>query len=293
MTLVVFLAYAAGGGLGYAASRINRLASVWGYFIRAQLILASAVISLLAAWRLQGLADLLWPVLVTGASVIVVGVAYLVTPASPERPGRAVLRGWAANSNGGFWVIPVATAVAGPAGSVIAVLIDRAIVLVFGYFTWVLRRYAPIKQRVRTSWIDQAPLIALIIGLTLNYFSDAPAWTATALTWLAPVMAATGAAMYVGSVLHPSQRLPWRPGMRVWALLNAVRIALLIPLAFLAPTAPIAVALILCAFTVPAFFPPQLSILYGYSDSVVAAASRWTWLFAPIGLVAAEIVIRL
>ena len=135
MTVVVLLAYAAGASLGYAASRGERFASVWRLFIRAQFLVASAVISLLAAWRLNGFSDLLWPVLVTLVSCGIVGVAYLLTPASPERPGRAVLRGWAANSNGGFWVIPVATAVAGPAGTVIAVLIDRAVVVAFGFFT--------------------------------------------------------------------------------------------------------------------------------------------------------------
>ena len=154
-----------------------------------------------------------------------------------------------------------------------------------------LRKHAPIKQQVRTSWIDQSPLIALVVGLLLGVISDAPEWTASVLQWLAPVVAAIGAAVFVGSVLHPSQRIEWRPGVRVWALLSLARIAMMVPLAFLAPTEPIAVALVLGAFSIPAFFPSSLSVLYGYTDSVVAASVRLGWIFAPIGLVAAGFII--
>ncbi|MBM3686849.1 MAG: YbjQ family protein [Actinobacteria bacterium] len=148
---------------------------------------------------------------------VLVGIAYLLTPPSPERPGRAALRGWAAIPNPGFWLIPVATAIAGAPGAVIAVLIDRVALAAFAIWVWVLRRHAPIQQQVRTSWIDQSPLIALVVGLLLGVISDAPEWTASVLQWLAPVVAAIGAAVFVGSVLHPSQRIEWRPGVRVGA----------------------------------------------------------------------------
>ncbi|MGI9198015.1 MAG: hypothetical protein ACR2KE_11195 [Candidatus Nanopelagicales bacterium] len=293
MTLVVLLAYGLGAAAGWGFSRSDRVAPAWRVIIRVQLLLVSVFVSLLAAWRLQGLADLVWP-LIGGAMVIVlVASAFLVTPKGPERPGRAMLRGWAVIPNGGYWVIPVATAIAGAHGAVFAVLIDRVNVLIAGFMTWVLRRYAPIPQRTRTSWVDQGPVIALLVGLVLNYFSDAPEWTATALVWTAPVMAMTGAAVFVGSVLHPSQRIAWRPGVRPWAVLVAVRVALFLPLAFLAPGVAIPIGFLLFAFSIPAFFPPQLSILYGYADPVVAAAVRWGWVFAPIGIAAAEIAFRM
>ena len=293
MTLVVLLGYLVGATAGWGFSRSERVAPAWRVIIRVQLILVSVFVSLLAAWRLNGLADLVWP-LIGGAMVLVlIGTAFFVTPRGPERPGRAALRGWAVIPNGGYWVIPVATAIAGAPGAVFAVLIDRVNVLIAGLMTWSLRRYAPIKQRRRTSWVDQGPVIALLIGLVLNYFSDAPDWTATALVWTAPIMAMTGAAVFVGSVLHPSQRIPWRPGMKPWAFLVCVRIALFLPLAFLAPGVAIPVGFFLFAFSIPAFFPPQVSILYGYADPVVAAAVRWGWIFAPVGIAAAEIAYRM
>lgn len=291
MTAIVFVAYGIGAALGYAVARGGRLVPVWRVFIRANLLLTSIVLSVLAGWRVSGFADLLWPVVVTAVMFVLVGIAYLLTPASPERPGRAALRGWSAIPNPGFWLIPVATAIAGAPGAVIAVLIDRVALASFAIWVWVLRKHAPIKQQVRTSWIDQSPLIALGVGLILGVVSDAPDWTASVLQWLAPVVAAIGAAVFVGSVLHPSQRIEWRPGVRVWALLSLARIAMMVPLAFLAPTEPIAVALVLGAFSIPAFFPSSLSVLYGYTDSVVAASVRLGWIFAPVGLVAAGFII--
>ena len=284
--------YLIGALAGYAASRGNRIAAQWRRLIRVQLLCVSAVLSFLAAWRLPAAADLIWPAFVTIVAIALVGVAYLLTPKSSERAGRAVLRGWSAIPNPGFWVVPLAAAIAGPVGLIVAVFIDRVMIFFFGFFVWILRRQAPIKQQMRTSWIDQSPLIALLIGLVLNAFTQPPAWTGVVLVWSVPLLAAIGAAMFVGSVLHPSQQIPWRPGIRVWLLLIAMRIALLVPLVLIAPNAPIAAVLVLCAFSIPAFYPPQLSVLYGYADSVVAAASRRGWVFAPVGVLLALAIMR-
>jgi hypothetical protein len=287
MTGVVLLAYLAGAMGGALAARSERLARVWRVIIRLQIVMVSVAVSILAAWRLEGFGDLAWPLLGGAFSIAVVGSAWFVTPRGPDRPGRAVLRGWSASANGGFWVIPVATAIGGAPAAVFAVLVDRVFIAIFAAFTWILRRYAPRPQRMRTSWIDQAPLIALGVGLILNVTVDTPDWTATALLWSAPLMALAGAGVFVGSVMHPSQRIPWRPGVPAWIFLSALRISLFLPAAFLAPNAPIAIAFALFALSIPAFFPPQLSILYGYRDSVVAAAVRWGWIFAPVGIVVA------
>ncbi|MDP4690986.1 MAG: hypothetical protein NWR17_10500 [Candidatus Nanopelagicales bacterium] len=284
--------YLIGALAGYAASRGNRIAAQWRRLIRVQLLCVSAVLSFLAAWRLPAAADLIWPAFVTIIAIALVGVAYLLTPNSSERVGRAVLRGWSSIPNPGFWVVPLAAAIAGPVGLIVAVFIDRVMIFFFGFFVWILRRQAPIKQQMRTSWIDQSPLIALLIGLVLNAFTQPPAWTGVVLVWSVPLLAAIGAAMFVGSVLHPSQQIPWRPGIRVWLLLIAMRIALLVPLVLIAPNAPIAAVLVLCAFSIPAFYPPQLSVLYGYADSVVAAASRLGWVFAPVGVLLALAIMR-
>lgn len=288
--LIVALAYALGAGIGVASARSPRLADAWRRIIRFQIVIVSVGVSILAAWRLEGFGDLLWPLLAAGITAVIMACAWWTTPRGPDRAGRAVLRGWSANANGGFWVIPVATAIAGPPGTVFAVIIDRLYIIIFGFFTWVLRRNAPEPQRMRTSWIDQAPVIALGLGLVLNVTRETPDWTATALAWAAPILALSGAAVFVGSVLHPSQRIPWRPGMRVWALLSAVRILLFVPAALLAPTPEIAIAFVLFGFTIPAFFPPQLSILYGYRDSVVAATARWGWVWAAPGIALAVLL---
>lgn len=292
MTLIVIVGYLLGGLGGFLASLHVSFTTSWRRLIRAQLLFVSASLSLLAGWRLSAIGDLIWPVVVTVIAVSLVVIGYLITPRSADRPGRAVLRGWSAIPNPAFWVVPVAAAIAGPAGAVIAVFIDRAMIFVFGFFVWTLRHNAPIKQKIRTSWIDQAPLIALVVGLVLNYYTDPPAWTEVALEGAAPLLAAVGAAMFIGSVLHPTQRIPWRPGVRVWALLVAVRICLIVPLVFAAPSSAIAVVLVLCAFSIPTFYPPQLSILYGYADNAVAAASRLGWFLAPIGVVAATVIMR-
>jgi hypothetical protein len=280
----VVLAYVLGAAIGVASSRSVRLGGAWRLVIRWQIVIVSVGVSLLAAWRLEGIADLAWPLLAAGFTCAIMAVAWWTTPRGSDRPGRAVLRGWSANANGGFWVIPVATVIAGAPGAVFAVIVDRIYIVIFGFFTWILRRNAPTPQRMRTSWIDQAPVIALAIGLLLNVTRETPSWTATALEWAAPLLALSGAAVFVGSVLHPSQRIPWRPGVRIWALLSAVRILLFVPAALLAPTPEIAIAFVLFGFTIPAFFPPQLSILYGYRDSVVAATARWGWVWAAPGV---------
>ena len=292
MTIAVIVGYAFGALAGWSFSRSERVAAVWRVVIRSQIVLVSVVVSLLAAWRLPSVADLLWPIVGGVLGLVLVAVALLVTPRGEDRLGRAVLRGWSASPNGGFWAIPVATAVAGAGATVFAVLIDRVLVVIFGVMTWLLRRDAPLKQQRRTSWIDQAPVIALVIGLVLNVLSDAPTWTASALEWSAPLMAMAGAAVFVGSVLHPSQRIPWRPGLGPWVLLVGVRVAMFVPLALIAPEMGMHVVFLLFAFSIPAFFPPQLSILYGYRDPVVAAAVRWGWIFAPVGIAAAILAAR-
>jgi hypothetical protein len=78
----------------------------------------------------------------------------------------------------------------------------------------------------------------------------------------------------------------------VWVILTVVRIALMVPLVLLAPTPAIAVVLVLGTFSIPAFFPPQFSVLYGYADSVVAASVRLAWFLAPIGVIAGIVIMR-
>jgi hypothetical protein len=291
MTWVVLLAYAVGAASGLLASRSEGLARVWPRVVRAQLLVASAALSVAAAWRLTDIEQALWPMAIAAVFVLILLVA-LAVGSAPRRAGRATLHAWSATANTAFFVIPAAAAFGGTGSVVVAVLADRLGTPLWAVYVWLLRRDAPRPQRSRTSWIDQAPAIALLVGLLLRSVAPAPEWTATVSLWAAPVLAATGAAVFVGSVLHPSQRIDPRPGLLPWASLVALRIVLLLPIALLAPTPDVAVVAVLCAFSIPAFGPPQFSTVYGYADPVVAAGSRYGWWLGAIGVAVGAVMTR-
>ena len=92
--LVVVLAYALGAAIGVASSRSASLASVWRVIIRYQIVLVSVGVSILAAWRLEGFADLGWPLLAAGITAVIMACAWWTTPRGADRTGSAVLRGW-------------------------------------------------------------------------------------------------------------------------------------------------------------------------------------------------------
>jgi hypothetical protein len=254
---VVLLAYALGAGLGLLAARSAGLARVWPRLVRAQLLAASVVLSVAAAWRLRGLEDVLWPVLIAAVFAVILVVA-LATTRGPRRGGVGTLRAWSATANTSFFVIPAAAALGGPEALVVAVLMDRLGTPLWAVYIALLRRDAPHPQRASTSWIDQSPAIALLVGLGLRALGPAPEWTATVSLVAAPVLAMSGAAVFVGSVLHPSQRIPARPGLAPWLSLVLLRVALLAPLAVLAPPSATLV-IVLAALSIPAFGPPQFS----------------------------------
>ena len=132
----------------------------------------------------------------------------------------------------------------------------------------------------------------LLVGLLLRTTGTAPDWTSSVTTAVVPLLAASGAALFVGSVLHPTQRMDPRPGLRAWALLVTPRILLFMPIAWLAPSPDIAVVALLCGLSIPAFGPAQFSTVYGYREAAVAASSRYGWLVGAAGLAACYLVIR-
>ena len=290
MSLVVVLAYAVGAGLGLLASRSDGLARVWPRLVRAQVLVASVVLSVAAAWRLRGLQDVLWPVLIAAVFVVILVVG-LATTHGPRRGGVGTLRAWSATANTSFFIIPAAAALGGPEALVVAVLMDRLGTPLWAVYIALLRRDAPRPQRASTSWIDQSPAIALLVGLGLRALGPAPEWTATVSLVAAPVLAASGAAVFVGSVLHPSQRIPARPGLAPWLSLVLLRIALLAPLALLAPPGATLV-IVLAALSIPAFGPAQFSTVYGYAEPVVAAGARYGWYVGALGVLAAVVLSR-
>ena len=290
MSLVVLLAYVAGAGLGLLAARSAGLARVWPGIVRGQVLVASVVLSVAAAWRLRGLEDVLWPVLIAASFAVILVVA-LATTHGPRRGGVGTLRAWSATANTSFFVIPAAAGLGGPEALVVAVLMDRLGTPLWGVYIALLRRDAPRPQHASTSWIDQSPVIALLVGLGLRALGPAPDWTATVSLVAAPVLAASGAAVFVGSVLHPSQRIPARPGLAPWLWLVLLRVALLAPLAVLAPPS-VTLVVVLAALSIPAFGPPQFSTVYGYAEPVVAAGARYGWFVGALGVAAAVVLTR-
>jgi len=289
MNPVVIAAYALGALLGYLASRGGRFADVWGHFVRAQILAVAVTLSVVAVWRINGVDGLLWPVLLA-LGFGLVSLAALVTQSRPRSGAIASLEGWTAGPNSAFWVIPLATAIAGPSAGLAAVLVDRLVQPLYGWWIHLLRRAAPTPQRARTGWIDQAPVLALFVGLALRLYGPAPEWTGTITVWVAPLLAVSGAAVFVGSVLHPSQRIDPRPGIPRFLLLSAVRIVGFGVLAVAAPTVPLKVVAVLCALSCPAFGATQFSTVYGYADPVVAAGIRYGWFAGALGIVGALLI---
>lgn len=283
--LLTFSAYLVGALAGWASTRLGpRVLSVWPLVLRLQVVLSASVLGLFAAWRLSAPEDLLWPLLLEAAGVGTLLVA-LATRRSTS-PGQATLDAWAAGANGGFWVTPLAGMFGGPAAVALATLADRAGALRNAVSTHLLRRDAPLPQRPSTSWVDQSPLLALGVGLLLHLASPAPSWSGSVLSTAGPLLAFTGAALFIGSVLHPHHRpVGAAPsGWRRWLFLVATRSVFFLPLTFVFWGTPLAIVALLFAAGAPAFNPPQLAVLYGYRSAVVTTAARWGWLFAPVGL---------
>jgi hypothetical protein len=210
-------------------------------------------------------------------------------------PGEGALEAWAVSPNSAFWVVPTATAFAGPTGTMIAVLANVITTAWGAVCVHLMRRDAPVRQRHVTSWVDQSPLVASLVGLLLHLFGPAPGWTADVLTLAGPLLAFSGAALFMGSVIHPHNLSVPRSehALRRWTWLTVVRVVyflLIVVAASLSASSALAVVAALSALSAPSFQPVQLAVLYGYRSEVVVAAVRWGWLLAPFGLGLAAIV---
>ena len=133
------------------------------------------------------------------------------------------------------------------------------------------------------------------MGLLLHLFGPAPAWTANVLTLAGPLLAFSGAALFMGSVIHPHNLSVPRSehALRRWTWLTAVRVGyflLIVLAAALTSSNALAVVAALSALSAPSFQPVQLAVLYGYRSEVVVSAVRWGWVLAPFGLGLAAIV---
>ena len=291
LSLVCFVA---GGLLGWGAAQGGELVQrVWPAVLRAQILVTSATLSLAAAWRLTSASQLVGPLALAAGLWLLLGA----TEATRGRrsAGQGSLDAWAVSPNSGFWVVPAAAAFAGSAGTMIAVLANVITTAWGAACVHLMRRDAPFPQRRATSWVDQSPVLASLVGLLLHGAGAAPPWTADLLTLAGPLLAFSGAALFMGSVIHPHNVAVPRTdhGVRRWAWLTLVRVAYFMIVAAAAGVAgstPLAVVAVLTALSAPSFQPIQLAVLYGYRSEVVVAAVRWGWLLAPFGLVLAALI---
>jgi hypothetical protein len=291
MAVLSLVCFIVGGLVGWAASKGGpRVRRAWPVFLRVQILLTSAVLSLAAAWRLTTAGEVIAP-LVLAAGLWVMFFTAMVTRGT-RSAGEGALESWAVSPNAAFWVVPTATAFAGPAGAMIAVLANVANTAVGAVWIHLMRRDAPIKQRWSTSWVDQSPLLASAIGLLLHLVGSAPASTKEILTLAGPLLAFSGAALFAGSAVHPHnlavERTPH--ALRRWAWLTAVRVAYFLLIVAITSSAPLATVAALSALSAPSFNPIQLAVLYGYRSAVINAAVRWGWILVPFGLALAALL---
>jgi hypothetical protein len=286
--LVTLVAYAAGAALGLAADRGGpRVRRDWPIYLRLQFVATSALLGLVAAWRLTNPLQAVPSVAITGVSLAIVVAALLTRAGQPV--GQAFLDAWSAYPNGAFWVLPFAGALVGTGASAVAAISNALYSVPNAASIHFMRRDAPHPQRVATSWVDQSALAALAIGLLLHLAGPAPAGSRWVLVVSGPLLAFVGAALFTGSVLHPHNVGTGRTaaGLRRWLFLSAVRVAWLLPIAVITRSRAVAVVAVLSALGAPAFNPVQLAVLYRYRTTTVNVAARWGWLLLPVGLVAA------
>ncbi|MGP8060080.1 MAG: hypothetical protein ACLP9C_10630 [Acidimicrobiales bacterium] len=289
--MLTLAAYAAGALIGLGVARGGpRLQADWPLYLRAQLLVTAAATGLFAAWELSAPRQVIGPFLIAGVGWVLLGAA--VVTRRRRSMGQAALESWAAGPNGAFWVLPIAGVIAGPPAIMIAALANAFYAGANAVCIHLMRRDAPLRQRHATSWVDQSALLALAVGLLIHLVGPAPSWSHLVLRVSAPVLAFTGAGLFIGSVVHPhnvavgrARSDTWR-----WLALAVLRAAYLGAIAVATTSRPLAVVAVLSALGAPAFNPIQQAVLYGYRSGLVNAAVRWGWFALPVGLVAALLI---
>ena len=200
--MLSLVCFALGGLLGWGTARGgDTVQRVWPVVLRVQILVTSATLSLVASWRLTSASELLGPLALAAGFWLLLGTT--VVTRGRRSSGQSALEAWAVSPNSGFWVVPAATAFAGSTGTMIAVLANVITTAWGAVCVHLMRRDAPFRQRRATSWVDQSPVLASLIGLGLHLVGTAPSWTVDVLTLAGPLLAFSGAALFTGSVIHP------------------------------------------------------------------------------------------
>ena len=209
-----------GWGAAHGGPAVQR---AWPVCLRVQILATSATLSLVAAWRLTSVGQLLGPLALSAGMWLLLGATLLSR--GERSAGQSSLEAWAVTPNASFWVVPTAAAFAGSAGTMIAVLANVITTAWNAVAVHLMRRDAPFRQRRSTTWVDQSPVLASLVGLLLHLLGPAPTWTADVLTLAGPLLAFSGAALFTGSVIHPHNLAVPRTGhaVRRWGWLTALR----------------------------------------------------------------------
>ncbi len=286
--MLSLLFFAGGGVVGWLVARSGgTVQRIWPSVLRTQIIVTALALTSVAVWRVTALAQLEEPFYLSVSLIIPFAAALAVR--GRRSTGEIALEAWAVSANSGYWVVPVAAAVAGPAGTMMAALVSVPNTAINAWWVALLRRDAPTTQKRSTGWADYSPLVAAGVGLVLRSVLPAPSSTREVLTWAGPLLAFSGAALVSGSILHPhnlaisrTREALWR-----WTWLTSLRVAYCLVFATLVTSTPLRIVAVVTAFSAPSFSPVQLSVLYGYRSSFVNVAVRWGWALTPLGLAAA------
>ena len=253
-------AFALGLPAGRAFPRTFRL------LFRGQLVLLTSTLALVVGWSLPlGATAATGLIVLLTAEVAALGFGTLLL-----RKGRTTAPAVAsAASNSGFWSIPVAGALFGPAGAAFAVLYDVASVPRGLLVTRTLRAYAPFRPSGRSAAVDYLPQIALLAGFGLRaWFSPPP---------VGDVLPAAGVVVGVVGFFLLGMAMPRRlPTGRDWSdALPAVAlrfgVASSLCLAVRAAGVEVPAAVWVLALAPSPFSVVSMAGLYGYRRAQTAA----------------------
>jgi hypothetical protein len=180
------------------------------------------------------------------------------------------------SANSGYWVVPSAAALEGPAGTMVAALVTIPHTVINMWWTALMRKDASICQSCSTGWTDNSPLLVAIAGFVLRTIRPTASSTSEVLTWVGPLFAFSSAALVSGSILHPHNQTITRTHESLWrwTRLTSLRVVYCLIILALITSRPLRVVALLTAFGAPSFSPVQLTVLYGYRSSVVNGAVR-------------------
>ncbi len=245
----------------------DRLETGYRTIFRAQAVIVGIPLSFVAGWTFETRASSLVTLLALLATELAVITAAVRLAARDHlSPVHAV----SATSNSGFWSIPIAGTLFGPAGAAFAIVYDIVGFIRPLLILRTLRRSAPEPPSRASALADYAPDAALAIGFILGALAEPPELARDVLSLFAVGLGLIGFAL-LGAAMP--DRVPDKS--------NFVAALPVVPLRFVAP---LTTCLVLRAIGVevpagawvialapPAFRIVSLARLYGYERASATA----------------------